>query len=96
MTKNLTTLTFSKPFTGLIEATIGITDQAVENQFVFIFSGTPVTWFTWAALQPDDYYQGQNPSQGEDCVTMDYMGNWQDRSCDTAYPYICEVELSGA
>ena len=55
---------------------LGATDEATENRFFWIPSGTPVDFTDWDTDQPNNYEE-------QDCVA--YLHNpkkWHDIACD--------------
>jgi hypothetical protein len=64
-------------------AWIGLTDTAVEGQFVWD-SGAPLEFTDWGSTEPND----RDP--GEDCVVV--AEQWLDLPCADARDYICELE----
>jgi hypothetical protein len=69
-----------------IDAWIGGTDQAVEDDWVWL-TGEPMDYENWREGEPND-------SGGEDCMIVEGEngGLWDDRGCDDLYPVICERE----
>lgn len=62
---------------------IGANDRTREGTFVWV-TGEPAAFNRFAPLEPDD------PTGQNDCVAIGPEGLWHDRSCGTAYPYLCE------
>ena len=57
---------------------IGLTDSAVEGQFVWQHSSKPLNWSNWADNQPDDN------DGDEDCVVVTGLPGqqqWNDEAC---------------
>ena len=56
---------------------IGLTDSAVEGQFVWQHSLQPLEWSNWATWQPDNF------NGNEDCVCTGspYNLEWDDAYC---------------
>jgi hypothetical protein len=73
---------------GFIDTWIGLNDVLTEMTWVWL-DGTPLAYTHWDAGEPND------GAGGEDCgVIMRMTGReteWDDRSCDTEYPYVCEA-----
>lgn len=71
-----------------IEVWLGASDVASEGSFVWV-TGEPVTLAFWAEGEPNN--GGMN---GEDCAILigfgERAGNWDDRGCGSARPYVCE------
>ncbi len=71
---------------------IGLTDLAVEGQFVWT-SGEEVPYTNWAPGEPNDsVHQG-----GEDCVELRDLGlrpTWNDARCDQERAFVCEVPVA--
>ncbi len=63
---------------------IGLTDRATEGEFVWADGEAP-TFTRWGGNEPNDY------GTGEDCGHYRSDGQWNDQSCETRYPYLCEA-----
>lgn len=72
---------------------IGLSDDGAEGQWYWADAeGTPRTD---SALRSDALYNNiadGEPSGDGDCGEMYSSGLWNDRSCSTALPFVCEVE----
>ena len=57
---------------------IGLTDSAVEGQFIWEHSSKPLEWSHWAWFEPN------NARGNEDCVMSGYGndGVWDDMDCN--------------
>lgn len=64
------------------ESWLGITDQAVEGDWVGV-DGAPLTWTPWASGQPND-------SGGQDCGLITLVGDWNDQPCSRRTTALCE------
>ena len=68
---------------------IGLNDRAVEDTFVWQ-SGSTATFRRWSGGQPNDF-------GGQDCVTIDNGGafedrtRWGDKDCGETNRFICET-----
>lgn len=71
---------------------IGASDQNVEGQFEWKFTGARVAWTTWMENQPD------NENSTQQCVVMssDATGNWHDNDCSDRRNYLCEEYYKSA
>lgn len=68
---------------------LGATDAALENSFVWI-DGSPMVFDSWRDGEPNNNGPGELP---ENCVVIEgdtALHEWDDRSCETPAPYICE------
>ena len=63
---------------------VGLSDLAVEGEWKWEGGGT-VTLTAWSGGQPDDY------GSDEDCGGYFESGEWNDWSCGTALPSLCDV-----
>jgi hypothetical protein len=72
--------------TGLVSSTswIGASDQVIEGTFLWR-DGAAATFTNWLSGQPDN-------SNNEDCASLQTSGGWNDLSCSTTIPYVCEFE----
>jgi hypothetical protein len=73
--------------TGLPDVWIGATDVLVEGTFVWV-NLTPVVYDNWRDGEPNNGGDG-----GEDCAVIEgdtAANEWDDRSCLTLHPAICE------
>ncbi|KAL7385217.1 hypothetical protein ABVT39_017789 [Epinephelus coioides] len=67
---------------------IGLTDRDEEGTWKWV-DGTPLTLNNWGKNQPDN--DSGNPQwREEDCAHIRLDKNWNDRSCKTLLPWICE------
>ncbi|XP_049905197.1 CD209 antigen-like protein E [Epinephelus moara] len=67
---------------------IGLTDGDEEGTWKWI-DGTPLTLSNWGNNQPDND-SGDPRWREEDCAHIRLNGEWNDRSCKTLLPWICE------
>ncbi|XP_052080722.1 perlucin-like [Mytilus californianus] len=65
---------------------IGGSDFFVEGQWIWSTSQTGILAHNWEPSEPN------NIGPGEDCLTVNHDGLWNDVPCDTAVPFICEAE----
>ncbi|XP_007533859.1 mannose-binding protein A-like isoform X1 [Erinaceus europaeus] len=65
-------------------AFLGITDEVTEGQFMYVTGGR-LTYNNWKKNEPNDH------ESGEDCVTIQKEGFWNDVSCSSSYQAICEL-----
>nr|AAF63469.1 mannose binding-like lectin precursor [Danio rerio] len=65
---------------------IRITDREKEGEFVDT-DRKKLTFTNWGPNQPDNYKGAQ------DCGAIADSGLWDDVSCDSLYPIICEIEI---
>ncbi|XP_072484095.1 mannose-binding protein C [Notamacropus eugenii] len=63
---------------------LGITDKVQEGKFVYM-TGERVTYTNWRENEPN------NSGSGEDCVTLNDDGSWNDISCTTSLLVVCEL-----
>jgi hypothetical protein len=63
---------------------IGGTDREVEGEYVWD-SGEPFDYEAWSSGEPNDGY-----GDGEDCVTLNWDGGWNDIVCEAGLYFICE------
>ncbi|KAL1780902.1 Mannose-binding A [Sigmodon hispidus] len=64
-------------------AFIGITDEVIEGQFMYVTGGR-LAYSNWKPNEPNDF------GPGEDCVIMTESGIWNDISCLASYTAVCE------
>ncbi|XP_020635055.3 hepatic lectin [Pogona vitticeps] len=66
---------------------IGLSDENTEGDWRWI-DGTNYTkgFKNWKTGEPND-------QSGEDCATMDSVGQWNDLKCNTKALYVCEKPL---
>lgn len=63
---------------------IGGSDQNIEDDFIWSRSGNKITFEHWSPREP-------NNLGDEDCVEMSASNcKWNDKSCDSKIPFICE------
>ncbi|XP_007520808.1 mannose-binding protein C [Erinaceus europaeus] len=67
---------------------LGITDQEIEGQFVDM-AGNTITYKNWNDGEPNN----AGPPPGEDCVVLLTNGKWNDATCSTSAPAICEFSI---
>ena len=80
---------------------LGITDEAVEGQWVFESDGSPLTWFSW--MHYTHYPERPNSGRNGNCAVMtrrteDHLSghrsqDWNDFSCNSN-PYLEELPKS--
>ncbi|RUS76015.1 hypothetical protein EGW08_016220 [Elysia chlorotica] len=63
---------------------IGGSDSNSENDFIWS-DGSPITWSNWRNGEPNNW------GSGEDCVVLRSGGDWDDRSCNYRYTYLCKM-----
>lgn len=76
----------------ILRAWIGLTDELLEAEFMWI-DGTPLVTSFWANGEPND---SETNNQGPaNCVAMstDVAGRWRDQSCPAPKPSICEAAI---
>ncbi|KAM5236484.1 mannose-binding protein A-like [Ctenodactylus gundi] len=64
-------------------AYLGITDEAMEGQFMYVTGGR-LAYSNWKQQEPNDF------KSGEDCVVILKDGLWNDISCSSSHEAICE------
>ena len=64
------------------------TDATTEGTFVSSVTGAALTYTNWHGGEPNNH--GGN----ENCVHTyaEYNGTWNDVTCDTYMPAVCEIE----
>ncbi|XP_071822362.1 uncharacterized protein [Apostichopus japonicus] len=69
---------------------IGMTDRASEGNFYWTDCSMLSNYAEsrWAAGQPSDVDGSDN------CVQLSDNGNYNDRDCESSFPYICEINTS--
>ncbi|XP_032397150.1 CD209 antigen isoform X2 [Etheostoma spectabile] len=76
-------------YTSDKEVWIGLTDEGVEGQWVWV-DGTPLTTAYWDKGQPNSYKGGN-----QDCVEFWHRatgdGDWNDENCNLDQNFICEM-----
>ncbi|VDI34224.1 low affinity immunoglobulin epsilon Fc receptor [Mytilus galloprovincialis] len=65
---------------------IGGSDFFVEGQWIWSTSQTSIVAHNWEPSEPN------NIGTGEDCLTVNHDGLWNDVPCDTDVRFICEAE----
>ncbi|KAK3247573.1 hypothetical protein CYMTET_42931, partial [Cymbomonas tetramitiformis] len=69
-----------------------------SNSFVFV-GGYAVDgnwewgWINGAEWEYENWYRDEPSSTSEDCLTLMKSGSWNDLSCGSTRPYICEADL---
>lgn len=58
----------------------------MERQWIWSTSQTKIAAHNWEPSEPDNVF-------GEDCLTVNHDGSWDDIPCDITIPYICEAEF---
>ena len=81
------------PVLGGSEYWIGLSDDAVEGDFVWV-NGDSVTQTNWVLSQPDNYNTNGSSSPAN-CVTAlsGSDGDWQDDFCFTSHPFVCSMGM---
>jgi hypothetical protein len=71
------------------DAWLGGTDAAEEGTWAWI-TGEPFVYDRWRDGEPNDGGLDAGP---ENCMVIeaDNAGTWDDRPCELAYPYLCEI-----
>ena len=65
---------------------IGIHDQIIEGNFMYVSSNTTILYENWNTGEPTNNWRGTD----EDCVIMGLVpGKWYDAPC-RKYPVVCE------
>lgn len=74
---------------GANSAWIGYTDALVEGEFGWV--GAASTYEQWCSGEPND------TGDGEDCTQFGFCdnGGWNDASCATPLPFVCEFDETG-
>ncbi len=67
---------------------LGLHDQNVEGQFEWV-NGSALGWTNWRYNEPNN-----GGYDGEDCAEMEPSGLWDDDSCWSRQPFICEVNCT--
>ncbi len=70
---------------GVQEAWMSMQDGIEEGVWLEDETGQPVTWFSWAGGQPDNW------GDSEDCAEWFAWGEWNDLACWDVNPVICEM-----
>ncbi len=85
--ENVVVASLDMPGDGL-DAWMGASDLAAEGNFVWV-DATPFVFDNWRAGEPNN---GGADMIQEDCAVMelDLGGSWDDRSCTSLRPYLCE------
>jgi cysteine-rich repeat protein len=76
---------------GYVQGTktwLGFNDIAVEGSFVWA-NGDPVSYVHWSPGEPNDY------ANSEDCADFETSTYWNDSTCSSTLPFVCEQETCG-
>ncbi len=69
---------------------IGLSDEAVEGAFVWVFDDSAPAFTAWGMGEPNDALDG------EDCTQLAVAaGTWNDIACTTASAFVCEAIAGG-
>ncbi|MEQ1570457.1 MAG: lectin-like protein [Myxococcota bacterium] len=69
---------------------LGGTDASLAGAWAWA-DATPFTYTFWRMGQPDN---GGNDYESEDCLEITSTGEWNDRDCTIALPYLCERDCT--
>ena len=71
---------------GVTDFWIGIHDTTNEGIFTYDSNGETIVYENWSTDEPNNW----EGSEGEDCVEMYDNGYWNDVSCYSSKPFLCE------
>ncbi|XP_060084318.1 perlucin-like [Ylistrum balloti] len=64
---------------------LGGTDICYEGEWIWASTMEPITNAHWSPGEPNNYFLKEN------CMTVLLNGLWNDISCETSLPFVCEI-----